>query len=72
MFLEIEEFTFDTNTFNVQEQVWMSVNRRSHILVSVKACEEVNIWLSALMHSQDPKDFYKITLQDKDGYTSIS
>ena len=49
----------------------MSVLHQTHLVIAVKACQEVNIFLSQLMHSQDPRDLYKITLQDANGRSSI-
>ena len=63
------EFSYDTIAIEDWEQTWVSVKQRTHIMLGIRACQNVQILLGTLIFNTDHLTNYLITL-DRNGNQS--
>jgi len=64
------EFSYDTEVNENWDQVWVSVRRRTHLTVAVKACRDVKILFGTIMFDRAHLKNYLVTI-DRNGNTSM-
>ena len=68
------ETSFVTSGYNdeiVMENTWISVKDRTHMVLAVRACAEVKIYLSAMVFNIEQDNYYLITIDDNGNLTKI-